>query len=46
MWDLAGVYASMARSLNHQTTNHGKAAPEDFHAPKYTSVAAAFQARR
>ena len=35
MWDLAGVYASMARTLNHQTRNLGKVDENDFHAPKY-----------
>ncbi len=35
MWDLAGVYASMARTLNHQTKNHGKSDPNDFHPPNY-----------
>jgi penicillin-binding protein 1C len=35
MWDLAGVYASMARTLNHQTKNHGKLDPNDFHPPNY-----------
>ncbi len=35
MWDLAGVYASMARSVNHQSKNHGKFDPTDFHAPGY-----------
>ena len=34
-WDLAGVYASMARSLNHQTKNHGKLDARDFHPPFY-----------
>ena len=37
MWDLAGVYASMARTLNHQEKNHGKIAPNDFHPPNYIS---------
>ena len=37
MWDIAGVYASMARTLNHQTKDHGKLNREDFHAPKYIS---------
>ena len=37
MWDLAGVYASMARSVNHQSKNHGKFDPTDFHAPGYIS---------
>jgi len=35
MWDIAGVYASMARTLNHQAKNHGIADPKDFHAPHY-----------
>ena len=35
MWDLAGVYASMARTLNHQSKNHGQLDPKDFHAPNY-----------
>ena len=35
MWDLAGVYASMARALNHQQNNHGKINPNDFHPPKF-----------
>ena len=35
MWDLAGVYASMARTLNHQTRNHGRLDPNDFHPPNY-----------
>jgi len=37
MWDLAGVYASMARTLNHQTKNHGKLDAVDFHPPSYIS---------
>ncbi|MEJ7586910.1 MAG: penicillin-binding protein 1C [Ferruginibacter sp.] len=37
MWDLAGVYASMARSLNHQSKNHGKIDPKDYHPPNYVS---------
>ncbi len=39
MWDLAGVYASMARSVNYQSKNHGKFDPTDFYAPKYISAA-------
>ena len=35
-WDIAGVYASMARTLNHQTKNHGKLDGKDFHGPNYT----------
>lgn len=34
-WDLAGVYASMARTLNHQTKNHGKIDANDFHPANY-----------
>ncbi len=37
MWDLAGVYASMARTLNHQAKNHGMPEVGDFHAPNYIS---------
>ena len=39
MWDLAGVYASMARSVNNQSKNHGKFDLSDFHSPKYISTA-------
>ncbi len=35
MWDLAGMYASMARTLNHQTKNRGKFYAKDFHPPNY-----------
>ena len=35
MWDLAGVYASMARTLNHQAKNHGVLNSNDFHPPNY-----------
>ena len=35
MWDLAGVYASMARTLNHQSINKGAMDAEDFHPPNY-----------
>ncbi len=35
MWDMAGMYASMARTLNHQIRNHGKIDPNDFHSPNY-----------
>lgn len=38
MWDLAGVYASMARTLNHQTRDRGKIGPKDFHPPNYVSA--------
>ena len=35
LWDLSGVYASMARTLNHYNENNGKYSPDDFHAPEY-----------
>ncbi len=35
MWDLAGIYAGMARTLNHQRKNNGLALQEDFHEPCY-----------
>ncbi len=35
MWDMAGVYASMARTLNHQAANKGINNPKDFHPPNY-----------
>ncbi len=35
MWDLAGVYASMARTLNHQAKNNGVINTNDFHPPNY-----------
>jgi penicillin-binding protein 1C len=37
MWDLAGVYASLARTVNHQNKNNGIAEAKDFHAPNYTA---------
>jgi penicillin-binding protein 1C len=38
MWDLAGAYASMARTLNHQTKNYGKPDRKDFHPAKYATT--------
>ena len=37
-WDLAGVYAGMARVLNHAKRNNGKVLTKDFHAPYYLSA--------
>lgn len=34
-WDMAGVYAGMARSLIHAHRNKGKILSEDFYAPHY-----------
>ena len=35
MWDMAGLYASMARTLNHQSKNQGMINKADWHAPAY-----------
>lgn len=35
LWDLTGVYASMARTLDHFYPNDGQYDPGDFHAPNY-----------
>jgi penicillin-binding protein 1C len=35
LWDLAGIYASMARTLNHFTISDGKYNKADFHPPLY-----------
>jgi penicillin-binding protein 1C len=35
MWDLAGVYASLARTLKHQDKNNGRSITKDFHPPQY-----------
>jgi penicillin-binding protein 1C len=36
LWDIAGMYASMARTLNHYTVYNGKYNIQDFHPPIYT----------
>jgi penicillin-binding protein 1C len=35
MWDIAGLYASLARTLNHQTKTRGINNADDFHPPYY-----------
>ncbi len=40
MWDMAGMYASMARAVNHQAANRGIARAADFHPPCYTKAQA------
>lgn len=35
MWELAGLYASFARILNHQTKHRGITDPGDLHPPSY-----------
>jgi penicillin-binding protein 1C len=35
LWDITGMYASMARTLNHYTTYNGKYDKADFHPPYY-----------
>lgn len=34
-WDMAGLYAGMARALNHEKKNKGRVYTTDFHAPVY-----------
>ncbi len=36
LWDIAGMYASMARTLNHYTSYNGEYSGNDFHPPLYT----------
>jgi len=38
MWDMAGMYASLARTLNHQNKNNGITLSKDFHPPNYQSA--------
>ncbi|MBX3253159.1 MAG: penicillin-binding protein 1C [Chitinophagaceae bacterium] len=40
-WDLAGMYAGMARSLLHAKKNKGKIPAKEFHAPRYLQNAQA-----
>jgi len=40
MWDMAGMYASMARTLNHQSRNKGVLNAKDFHPPYYRKQSA------
>ena len=35
LWDLSGIYASMARTLNHYNANGSKYSKSDFHPPVY-----------
>lgn len=35
LWDLAGIYASMARTLNHFQNYNGRYNASDFHPPSY-----------
>jgi penicillin-binding protein 1C len=37
VWEIAGMYAGMARTLNHYRENRGRYSPDDFHAPKYSA---------
>ena len=39
LWDLAGIYASMGRTLNHYYENNGKYNKSDFHPPMYLAEA-------
>jgi len=35
MWDMAGLYSGLARSLNHEKQNKGQILANDFHSPRY-----------
>jgi penicillin-binding protein 1C len=35
LWDLAGIYASMARTLNHYNAHPGKYTKADYHPPQF-----------
>ena len=37
IWDMAAMYANMARTLNHYTTYNGMYNKNDFHPPYYTA---------
>ncbi|MFZ4520906.1 MAG: penicillin-binding protein 1C [Bacteroidales bacterium] len=37
LWELAGIYASMARTLSHFTEHSGRYSKADFHPPVYVS---------
>ncbi len=37
LWDITGMYASMARTLNHYTDYNGKYDKNDFHPPSYVT---------
>lgn len=38
MWEMTGVYASMARTLKHHEEYGGLYNPDDYHPPTYTSI--------
>lgn len=38
LWELAGMYADMARVLNHYPKYNGKYNPDDYHEPVYQTV--------
>ena len=35
LWEITGIYASMARSLKHFNSLHSKYDPDDYHSPRY-----------
>lgn len=39
LWELSGIYASLARVLNHYEKYNGKYDPADYHPPVYTAAA-------
>lgn len=46
MWEIAGVYASMARVLNHQLIKKGIMDDADFHPPNYIKNQQVFQQKK
>ena len=38
LWDLCGVYSSMARSLNNYSLNQSKYSQSDFHSPRLENI--------
>jgi penicillin-binding protein 1C len=38
LWELGGIYAGMARVLNHYESYKGKYDPDDFHGPNYQFI--------
>ncbi len=38
VWELSGIYSSMARMLNHYSENSSRYNPSDWHMPKYLKI--------
>lgn len=46
LWNIAGIYASMGRTLNHFTKYNSRYIPGDFHQPFYINVPVADKAKK